>query len=179
LRNTTALLTIALVTSLCLAGDEPPANGATFGSVDGKELAFVYFGGSGCGPCKAPGMKEAVIKAKGMIAKLAADHHLAFSTTGVAVDASIERGLDFLKNVGPFDQIVVGREWENSAVLELMAAGGSESIIGIPQIIIYERTIEHRGQQIVASKPTILERIPGTGIPLWVQYGAQVRLGKD
>jgi hypothetical protein len=179
LKATLALMAVAICSSVCVAGDEPASNTPIFGSVEGKELVFVYFGSTGCGPCKAPGMKQAVLKAKEIVAKRAADERLPFSTTGVALDPDIYKGLDFLKSVGPFDQIIVGRDWENSAVLELMASGGSESIIGIPQIIIYERTIEHRGQQIVASKPRILERIPGTGIPLWVQYGAQVRLGKD
>jgi hypothetical protein len=170
---------VATLSFASVAAEDPPPYQPKAEMVDGNELTFVYFGGNGCAPCVAPGMKEAVIKARAMIAQLAAKEHRPFSATGVALDSDIAKGVAFLDTVGPWDQIVVGREWFNSAVLDLMATGPLEPMVGIPQIIIYERRIEHRGHELIASNPRILARIPGTAIPLWVNAGAQVGLRRE
>ena len=141
-------------------------------TVDGNELAFVYISATNCGFCRAPGIKAAVLQAKSILAARAAAERRPFSATGVALDYDIEAGLAFLKDVGPFDEVILGRDWNNSAVLDLLSNGGEDVVLGIPQVVVYERMISRRGYTMSTGRPHVLARIPGTGIPLWVKAGA-------
>lgn len=95
----------------------------------------------------------------------------------MALDYELEEGLAFLKDVGPFDQVILGRDFNNSAVLDFLSNGGDDVVLGIPQVVVYERTIVRRGYTMTSGRPHILARIPGIGIPLWVKAGAKLEGG--
>ena len=143
-------------------------------AVEGNELAFVYIGGTACAPCKLPEVKDAVRRAKVHFARLAAEQKRPFSATGGAIDPSIDDGLRFLEDVGPFDQVVVGHSWFNLAVADLIGAD-PDGVLGIPQIIVFERDQKFVGQHLVVSAPRILAGVPGTAIPKWVDAGAPLK----
>jgi thiol-disulfide isomerase/thioredoxin len=175
IRTTVLASTAALAVVFgCIAADESPPSDAPQELVDGNELVLVYFGATNCGPCREPSVKAAVMKAKSVFAERAAAQHRPYATIGVALDTDVEKGIKYLKSVGPFDEVSVGRSFDNSAVLALMISDDEDAMMGIPQLIIYERTIEHRSRTIVASAPKILVRVPGTGIPVWVNAGAKL-----
>lgn len=174
MKNSLVPLLVAAWLAVAPASADPKPYQPRHELIDGNELVFVYIGGTNCGFCNDPTIKAAVIKARSMLAERADAAHRPFSATGVALDYDLKEGLAYLKPLGPFDQVMLGRDWFNSAVLDLMASGGDDAIIGVPQIIVYERTIEHRTGKYTVAPPRILARIPGTAIPLWVQGGAQL-----
>jgi len=135
------------------------------------ELVLVYFGGSNCGPCKAPELKASIRDAKVLLAQQAEERGLEFSSIGVAVDTSIQEGVHFLEDVGPFDQIIVGKGFLNLAALTFLAID-SQSQLAIPQVVVYEQRIGIDHQHIAVSEPRILNAIVGGAITLWVRSGA-------
>ena len=166
-------LGLALITAAATVALGAEASRPEHDIADGNQLELIYFGGSHCGPCKSPRMREAVLKAKAIFAERAAAQHRPYSTTGVALDLSPEAGIEYLKEVGPFDQVISGRSWFNQAVLDWIVPY-PDAIAGIPQIVIVERrmTLDKEGKARF-ERPKVLARIPGTGIPLWVDAGAQ------
>jgi len=145
--------------------------------VNGNELAFVYIGATNCGFCRDPAVKAAVMQAKSILAARAESEHRPFSATGVALDFDVDKGLEYLATLGAFDQVIVGRSWFNAAVLELLTDGSDDAILAVPQIIVYERSLQLEKTSVSAAPPRILARIPGTGIPLWVEAGVQLSGG--
>jgi hypothetical protein len=155
------------------AGDDFMSAAKSRPVVETTELVLAYFGGANCGPCKTPGMKEAVHEAQRIFAARAKESGRHFATMGVAVDSDIKRGLEFLDETGPFDEIIVGKDFTNLAALELMSGNDPGIFVAIPQIVIYERTIGLGTNKLTATRPKIIGRFPGTGIPVWVKAGAR------
>jgi hypothetical protein len=167
-------LSLALILLFTAAGSAEDTYQPSGEAVEGNELAFVYIGATACGPCKLPAVKDAVRRAKVHFARLAAEQKRPFSATGVAIDTSIDEGLLFLKDVGPFDQVVVGHSWFNLAVADLVGSD-PDGVLGIPQIIIFERDQKFVAHRLVTSAPRVLARVPGNAIPTWVDAGAPLK----
>lgn len=167
-------LTTSLAIALrCAAASEftdaakpPPVN-------EEKELVIAYFGGTNCAPCNAPGMKDAVRKAQTIFADRANASGKRFARLGVAVDTDLSKGVAFLDGIGGWDEIVVGRGFDNLASVDLLSGRAADQFLAIPQIVIYERTIRYEGAHLTATPPKVLGRFPGTGIKAWVDAGAK------
>ena len=140
---------------------------------DGPKLTLVYFTGSNCAPCNFPEVKSAVLEAKRIVAEKALARGVGFTTIGVAIDEDPEKGLEFLKSVGPFDQLSAGGEFANLVVLETMAKTPRQ-LIAIPMILVFEQSIDSTDRKLHATERTYLAAIPGTGIPLWVKHGTRL-----
>jgi hypothetical protein len=149
------------------------AGSGIYGPTQETELVVAYFGAMNCGPCRMPGMKEAVAEAQRTFAARAKMAGHRFATMGVAVDRDVQRGIEYLDAFGKFDEVVAGKDFENIATLELMLSDDSDIPIGIPQLIVYERTITYDKNRFRADKPTIIVRAPGTAIPAWVKEGCK------
>lgn len=62
-----------------------------------------------------------------------------YSTIGVSDDWSIERGLKKLQTMGPFDEIIVGRNWLNTGIESFVTDLGG--VPGVPQLFLGVREI--------------------------------------
>jgi hypothetical protein len=138
---------------------------------DCTELHMVYIGSTGCGFCKVPELKQAVIQAKDLLYQRAQEQGFQFAATGVATDLSIDRGIEFLKDVGPFDQIIVGRSIFNLAIIDFVSKDAGARP-GEPQIIVYTRELRRTPTRVLAGDPKLIFRIMGTAIVKWVSKGA-------
>ena len=144
----------------------------------GREIVAVYIGATTCAPCMSPEVKSAVQRMKGLMAAQAKQTGAAFSIIGASTDWSVTAGAAFLEPNGPFDQIVVGGNWTNLAV-ERFIWQDSTSRSGMPQVVVYERTVVPGARGIKFSEPRLLRRIVGgDSIPAWVAAGAPIGLAK-
>jgi thiol-disulfide isomerase/thioredoxin len=140
----------------------------------GAETVLVYFGASDCAPCHAPPFKAALERAKVMLAERAAAEGRAFAAVGVAMDWDVARGFAFLQEAGAFDEVVIGRNWENAAALtHLWRPDGIETrAVAMPSVLVFERTVM-AGDVITASPPVY--RFEAAGAPAvmaWIEAGA-------
>ena len=136
-----------------------------------RELSFIYIGSTTCSPCGKPEMVEAVNRARHILAERAASDEMLFASTGVALDESIESGLKFLDKFEAFDQIVVGRGWNNLVVIDYLCRD-PDGIVGVPQVLILEQESSWVGSRRKFSTPKIVRRVVGDGILMWVKGGA-------
>ena len=58
----------------------------------------------------------------------------AYSTVGIADDWSVDRGLQIIREFGPFDELVLGRNWFNSGVKSYVT--DMDGRAGVPQIVV-------------------------------------------
>jgi hypothetical protein len=140
---------------------------------DGTRLTLVYFTGSKCAPCRLPEVKAAVLEAKRLMKERAAQRGVEFASIGVAIDDDPSLGLEFMKDVGPFDQVAAGGEFGNFVALETMAKR-PDPFPAIPLLLVFEQTVETVDRKVQSAERKYLASIPGTGIPLWVKYGAKL-----
>ena len=59
---------------------------------------------------------------------------------GVSVDFAQEAGIGMLKRFGPFDEILVGRGWQNLAALRYVW-GDLPGPAAVPQILVLDRKV--------------------------------------
>lgn len=139
----------------------------------GTELVMVYIGASHCGPCVQPEYKAALEEAKVRLAEQAEAQGKGFAVIGVSIDFEPQVGFDFLNASGTFDEMVIGRNWFNSAALTHFGVteGQEPRQLALPSVILYERDME-LGESIHASAPRYLRQIAGgVALPEWVAAG--------
>ena len=171
------VLLLALVSAAstpALAQEYQPAfvshNGMTQG---GSEIVLVYYGMTSCVPCHAPEFKTALEQAKVALAERAVEQGKSFAAVGVALDWDVTEGFTFLQEAGAFDEVAIGRNWENAAALtHLWRPDGLEDRqIAIPSIIVFEREIL-MDSGISASEPVYLYEVAGApALAEWVEAG--------
>ncbi len=83
-----------------------------------RELVLVYIGAASCGPCNDPEFKAVLSRFKNTLAALARAEHRKLRSIGVSTDWDVDSGLQFLRDSGAWDEMVVGNNWYNSAVIE-------------------------------------------------------------
>lgn len=145
---------------------EPPS--------DGTELVVVYFGGSTCGWCYTDEAKTAVRAAVLALRDRAHAEGKAFAYVGVANDWDLEAGLDFLRDSGPFDEVVVGRNWFNqaSAAHLFMNPGASAAL---PTVVVYEQDITTGERGPVFGGERYLAAVSGgPDLAAWAEAGAPI-----
>ncbi|MEM1125213.1 MAG: hypothetical protein AAGI71_01085 [Bacteroidota bacterium] len=152
-----------------------PAYEETNGALEsGSEIVLVYFGMTSCGPCHSPEFKTALEKAKLALKARADKEGRSFATIGVALDWDVAKGFAFLQEAGAFDEIAVGRNWENGAALtHLWRPEGLETrSAAVPAVVVFEREVSV-GASIVASDPVYLFEAMGvSALTDWLEAGA-------
>lgn len=135
----------ALTLGLLLLPVEPVAQGYVPAYERGvanraeTELVLVYFGASWCLPCTTDELKTSLERAKVAVAEQAQREGKAFAAIGVALDHDVDEGLAFLAESGGFDEIVVGREWYNSAASNHLWRRDRTGSPGVPTIVVFEK----------------------------------------
>jgi hypothetical protein len=145
---------------------------------EGQELVFVYLGSYDCGPCHKPELKRAINEAKLLLDQKAEEAGKSFSAAGVDMGWSVEKGIDFLRETGRFDEIMVGRSWTGSAGTRYIWREEVTSP-SKPSIVVYERRVTPE-DRISISEPTYLVSKSGaSNIVEWVEDGAPLRNGSS
>lgn len=140
--------------------------------ISGQETILVFVGASFCAGSTAPDIPAAVSRIIQHHAARAVEQGYQFASIGVAIDWSVDDGLPFIRSVARFDEVVVGRNWLNSAVARYIWRDipGDASL---PQILILQRHIRVQSHSIDLGDETLLARKVGADeIRDWAARGA-------
>jgi hypothetical protein len=141
----------------------------------GREIVAVFISSATCVANFNPAFKPAV---REMMRRLGAQRDslgVSLSIMGVATDWVTRDALAYLQGFGEFDELDVGRNWFNGAVVHHVweAAGGQPSV---PQVVLLERTIDDGSggsNRVTVSPERVLARfVGGDQIQAWVARGA-------
>lgn len=140
-------------------------------AVGQKQLTVFYYGATDCGPCNRPEVIASINKLKADFASLHTDFKTKFVM--VAVDNTIEEGLQFINKYDPWDEVAMGSRYNNELALANL---NGVDIPGLPHIFVFEDEFENAGYGVVVrEKRTLLKKILG-GEPIvsWVNSGMKL-----
>ncbi|MBI3578910.1 MAG: hypothetical protein HY089_05800 [Ignavibacteriales bacterium] len=138
-----------------------------------KEVYVVYyFGATDCGPCNTPKNIENIKKIKAELPKKYSGKEFKFVM--VTFDEDIEEGIKFVKKYGFWDEISVGKRWQNELVMQHL---NTAKLPGLPHIFV-DQTFLIKNEPIVKSKTTIVELLGGKQIDQWVADGFPLKMAK-
>ena len=139
---------------------------------NGVELIVIYIGAEFCGPCHDPQLKNAIREMKTILVDRAAKEQQSFSITGVSIDWEVDKGIKYLRSLGPFDEIIAGKSLFNQAASEYIWKDSSGSSV-VPQLVLIEREVGYKDGRALISNYRVLARHIGTAeIISWVGKGA-------
>lgn len=162
----TSILTVAALTMSATAFHPVRPSQVT------REVIAVYLGTIGTDA--ESGMTTAVRDMKMALAKQAAESGRAFLSRGVSLEGSVEGGTRHLALLGPFDEISVGGNWTNSAVVRYLGPNMSDSRrAAVPQVVLLEREVRDDNSTLEVGPEREIGRFVGAGeIAAWVRRGA-------
>lgn len=114
-----------------------------FADSAGKELMLVYIGKLNCAPSNSPSVRTSVERLKAALQKQARAGGRSFIAVGVGADWKVEEALQHLALFGPFDEVIAGRSWANSAAVKFMSQD-YPGPVATPQILLIERDYQTR-----------------------------------
>jgi hypothetical protein len=174
--NVAKLLVAITLLLLCMSSAAPqeqtyhPKNK----NPNGVELIAIYIGAEFCGPCHDPQLKRAIRKMKNVLADRAAKAGQSFSVTGVSTDWGVETGIKYLRSIGPFDELIVGKSLFNHGASEYVWKDPSAATT-VPQIVLIEREVRYENGRAIINNYRVIDRHVGTiDIISWVNKGAQL-----
>ena len=135
------------------------------------EIVVVYIGAGGVDGAMA-GLADSV--------RLAAARQITgpgrqFRLHGISIDPEVDAGVRDLARVGAFDEISVGGNWTNSAVVRYLGGdfGRDYPTTAVPQVIVLERDIDNQITTLHVGPERELARYVGTDkIWDWARHGA-------
>ena len=135
------------------------------------EIIAVYVGTEGTDG----GMVDVVREMKTALQRQATSNSYRFISRGVSLEPSVGGGLRHLALLGSFDEVSLGGNWTNSAVVKYLGPDMSDHQRAlIPQVIVLERDIQRDGKEMLLVGPEReIGRYIGAGdIASWVRKGA-------
>lgn len=134
------------------------------------ELVMILLVSSKCGACRIGGLAEALDEMRVRLGQLARSRERRLVTHGVALDWSVEEGLEFLAGFGAWDEVSVGRNWLNSAALKYIWKDGPQ-FATVPQVVVVERVVQvSDGNEILVRSEEVVQRVAGPGeIFNWIE----------
>ena len=134
-----------------------------------SELVLVYLGGPSCGFCRDPEYQKLLIRFKDVVGRLAAERHVRLRTIGVSDDWDVDAGIDFLRGMGPWDEIVAGNSLYNSAVIEHIWSHDGVTA-GFPQVVVFERRYKLAAKKLeILSKRYIVRLLGKSELERWLE----------
>jgi hypothetical protein len=131
---------------------------------DGREVLLVYFGSSTCSACDDPDLPTILSSIRSELESyLERDSTIHLVNIGVAVDHRVAEGLEHLEQVGPFDEIVVGRGWFNEAARRFMFSD-YPGRAGTPSLVLFTQdrsTADPSRGPVVLTNGRVLDRRNG------------------
>ena len=136
------------------------------------EVIAVYIGSVGTD--SLTGMNRTLETMTTEVRKQTASTNRGFLTRAVSIEPSVEDGIRHLSRLGQFDEMSVGGNWTNSAVVRYLGVNnGKVSDSPIPQLIVLERDIQMGGGTLQVGPERELARFIGLDqIKGWVTSGA-------
>ena len=136
----------------------------------GTELLAVYVTAPTCHACRAREMPATLDRIKVMLQRQAQAAGQRFRAVFVAVDWEPDSGLALAREDGPWDEIIVGRNWYNAGV-EQYVWGDTATKPELPQIILIEQRIEI-GARVRFEQAHVLRRLIGLeAFQPWLRQG--------
>jgi hypothetical protein len=130
-----------------------------------EEIA-VLVGSYTCSASSYPGLPERTHTLIDSLRRAATARGNVFATIGVAIDGPRSRGEAWLDKFGSFDEIVVGRNWMNSAVAHYIWSD-PDALPAIPQLVL----VTHR----VSPSPRVIRVGADSVVKRWVGGGTLLR----
>ncbi|MEP6999148.1 MAG: hypothetical protein ABI969_01635 [bacterium] len=167
--TTVSVVLVAMVASLSAARLERPA---TTTPVVTREIIAVYLGTIGTD--SQSGMVPAIRDMKFALKRQTAETGRRFVARGVSLEPSVDDGARHLALFGSFDEVSLGGNWTNSAVVRYLGKSiDSSRATSIPQLILLEREVTTGSAQLHVGAEHELARFVGvTEIATWVHSGA-------
>jgi len=134
-----------------------------------QEINLIYIGSSACIYCNVKELYVVVDSIKYLVSKNSENMGVGFSAIGISVDWIPTRGINHLKKVGKFDEIIVGNNWTNNGIIKYVSEMGNEA--STPQLILSLRTYTHLKKFNVASEKIILSKKGTAQIIKWYKSG--------
>jgi len=142
---------------------------------EGKELVLVAIVSSSCAWSNLPGTIEAIRRAKVLVQEQAHESDLGFVTMGVARDMVASAGIEHLEEMGRFDEVLAGRGWLNSGVLQFIYNDELPGWAATPQVVVIEQTVTLvAGARRIRDRREVLRKLGSEEIEEWVSGGALV-----
>ncbi|WP_428277571.1 hypothetical protein [Candidatus Palauibacter sp.] len=147
---------------------------------EGKEVLLVAIVSSNCFWSNLPETIEGIRAAKILVQRQALDEGLEFVTMGVARDMVASAGIEHLEEHGLFDEVLAGRGWLNSGVLQFIYNDEVPGWAATPQVVIIEQTVAlDAGARRIEGRREVLRKLGAKEIEEWVAEGAVVDLSVD
>ena len=137
------------------------------------EVIAVYVGSLGTD--SLTGMDRVLGIMSAAVRKQTASTNRGFLMRGVSIEPLVEDGIRHLSRLAQFDEVSVGGNWTNSAVVRYLGVhDGRVSDSPIPELIILEREVRSDGSRMLEVGPEReLARFVGINkIQSWVTSGA-------
>lgn len=146
----------------------------------GREVVMVFIGSPECSFSTHPETAQLVREAAVSLRERATLDDAALVSVGVSANWVPGEGWRFLEGILNFDEVVIGRNWLNSRVVELGWSHPS-AVMGTPQIIVYRQDVvppTDLGRASTArEEPTV--RVTGVeAIRRWVEAGSPLEWGE-
>jgi hypothetical protein len=127
----------------------------------GWELALVYIGSSACYWSNVESLPPLIQQVRLQLSKRAQAAGYRFASIGVARDRNVENGLQHLRKMGPFDEVMTGRGWLNVGVLKYVYQDLPGPAL-TPQLLVFRRLL-YREETTGIRNEDVLVRKTGAG----------------
>jgi len=134
-----------------------------------ETLVVYYFGATSCGFCNVPENIEKIKKIKKEFSEKYKDSNIKFVM--VCMDENIEEGLRFIKKYGYWDEISIGKFYNNELALNYL---NKTEIPGVPHVIVYKDLLFKREKMsvpIIKERKLLVDLVGGTQIGNWINNG--------
>lgn len=144
----------------------------SFSLQGGEEIAFIFIGASSCPAASKGDVISTVRTAKKAVGNRLDSLELSYTTIGVAKDWSTQEGINYLERLGKFNQITVGGNWMNMAIMKYVHDGISGQA-ATPQLLLVHRKVRGiEAPTFSIEKETLLLRKVGVNeIMRWASSG--------
>ncbi len=155
-----------------LTGMEVP----TRAPVSGTELVAVFLINESCFAAGSTEFRNAIRIGLKAFEDSGEARGVQTSLMGVALAPNTVKARRFIANFGQFDEIVVGRGWLNSGAIRFFWRD-FPGVAGVPQLIVFRRTVIVRDSIIDISPDSVLFRLSGAqAIINWSRAGSPIEL---
>jgi hypothetical protein len=111
------------------------------------------------------------------IFQLASEKRISFATLGISADWDVNAGIAHLSAIAHFDEVMIGRSWQNAGVLKYVYQG-FPGRPATPQLLIVHRTIGDTtdlsgyAPYMVSNESLLSRKIGLYEIEHWLNQGA-------